>query len=392
MTVTECHACGSRELSLFHRQPSVPVNSCLLVDSSREARDFPRGELMLTFCQACGFVFNPVFDPRLAEYSPRYEETQGFSGHFQEFARQVAERWITRFDIRGKDVVEIGCGKGEFLSLMAELGDNRCIGIDPGAVPERLVDPPRGRVTLIPDFYGEEHAGLPADVIVCRHTLEHIAPVRDFLLKIRQVIGDRTDTVVLFELPDVQRVLSEVAFYDVYYEHCSYFSMGSLARLFRRCGFDVMDVDLAYDGQYILLEARPTEGSAAPGTLPQEDDMADLVKGVDNFAFGFERLVRLWRDELAKAAARGARIVLWGGGSKAVSYITNVGADSVSYVVDINPYKANKYIAGSAVRVVGPDHLEVEPPDLVVVMNPVYADEISAELDRRGIRAALQLV
>lgn len=72
------------------------------------------------------------------------------------------------------------------------------------------------------------------------------------------------------ELPDVTRILREVAFWDVYYEHCSYFSAGSLARLFTTKEFDVTEVFLALDDQYLLLYADPSEG-ALP-LVPDNDD------------------------------------------------------------------------------------------------------------------------
>ena len=84
------------------------------------------------------------------------------------------------------------------------------------------------------------------------------------MAQVRAAIGDRTDTVVLFELPDVLRVLRDAAFWDVYYEHCSYFSPGSLARLFRLTGFEVLRLEMDYDDQYILLEAKPVP-AGAPG-------------------------------------------------------------------------------------------------------------------------------
>jgi hypothetical protein len=77
---------------------------------------------------------------------------------------------------------------------------------------------------------------------------------------IRRSLDCRPDTVVLFELPDVLRALRECAFWDVYDEHCSYFTPGSLARLFRASGFEVLVVELDYDDQYILVEAVPGGG------------------------------------------------------------------------------------------------------------------------------------
>jgi hypothetical protein len=261
-----CRSCGSSATSVFYEQADVPVHSCQLVPTREAALAFPRGRLRLVFCGDCGFIANTAFEGSHQDYSVAYEETQGFSPRFRAFARDLAAGWVERYDLRGKRIIEIGCGKGEFLATICELGDNDGLGIDPAFVEERLPAHGAGRLTFVSELYDGDWGPLEADAVVCRHTVEHIAPVREFLANIRRGIGDRTDTVVLFDLPDVVRVLREAAFWDLYYEHCSYFSPGSMARLFRRCGFDVLDVSLDYDDQYIVLEARPAMGAAAPAT------------------------------------------------------------------------------------------------------------------------------
>ena len=291
-------------------------------------------------------------------------------------------------------MVEIGCGKGEFLVLMCELGDNSGIGIDPGVHPERIEGPVGDRIEFIADFYDDRYGPLDADVVVCRHTLEHIASVEKFMRMVRQGIGDRLDTVVLFEIPDVLRVLQETAFWDVYYEHCSYFSQGSLARLFRRTGFDVLDLSLDYDDQYILIEARPSTNSAHPTSpFPIEDDLGALAEAAAHFSTSFDSMIERWRSDVADIVSGGGKVVLWGSGSKAVAYLTSLGVvDDIRYVVDINPYKHGKYLAGTGQLIVPPDFLREYQPDLVVAMNPVYVDEIGADLKAMGVGGRLVAV
>jgi SAM-dependent methyltransferase len=383
-----CPACASDDTLGFHAQRKIPVNSCLLVNSSQEALDFPTGDLELCACRTCGFVFNGVFSSTASTYSSEYEETQGFSARFNEFARELATSWIDRHDIRGKKIVEIGCGKGEFLALMCEIGGNIGIGVDPSAIPERLVTD--ADVTLIPEYFDESHITDDVDVVICRHTLEHIAPVGDFMRTVRRCIGDRPNVVVLFELPDVARVLQEAAFWDIYYEHCSYFTAGSLARLFRATGFDVKNVEMGFEGQYILLEAHVGAATTAP--LQIEESPADVMRWATEFEDVFTKIIGDWRTELDARKSRGERTILWGGGSKAVSYLTTLSADDVAYAVDINPRKQGRYLAGSGCRVLGPQDLTQEPPNLVVAMNAAYTGEIQAELDRLGVDALLRAV
>ena len=376
-----CPACSGTRVDVFFEQDAVPTHSCLLLATAEEARTFPRGSLRLGFCRSCGFIFNVAFDPSHSAYSSTYEETQGFSPRFRAFLSELAQRWVDRYDIRGKDVLEIGCGKGEFLAAMCELGENRGTGIDPSYVPERNPAGEAVNLTFIRDLYSERYVHLSADAVVCRHTLEHIAPVGEFLRLVRQGIGDRDDVVVLFELPDVLRVLREVAFWDVYYEHCSYFSLGSLARLFRSCGFDPLDLSLDFDDQYLLIEARSQSGPpAAP--LALEDDMAELSEAVEHFAVEYTSTVAKWRETLGRVADQGRRAVIWGAGSKGVSYLSALGPESgIQYAVDINPFKEGMYLAGSGEQIVAPEFLKAYRPDVVVVMNAIYQDEIQVMLD-----------
>ena len=385
-----CPACGERALTVFFEEGSVPTNSCLLLDDPSESSNFPRGQLSVAFCDACGFITNTVFSPGQAEYSQRYEETQGFSPKFMVFARELAERWVRDYDLANRTVLEIGCGKGEFLIEMAKAGAGHCIGIDPGVHPERIEDRAGADIDWIADFYDQRYTHINADVIICRHTLEHIPDVADFMTTIRDSIGDRPDTVVLFELPDVQRVLDEVAFWDIYYEHCSYFSLGSLARLFRRTGFEVLELSLEYDDQYLLIAARPSTVPAAGEPLPEEDDLERLRRGVQSFRAGYDELVGGWRARIGELDSAGKRAVIWGSGSKGVSFISNLSlGNELAAAVDINPHKWGKYMVGSSHEIVAPEALRELRPDLVVAMNPIYLDEIGAQLSELGVDTEL---
>src|SRR6185503_2655419 len=126
-----CPACALPGPTVFYSLDPVPVNSCVLVPRREEALVFPTGSLRLAACPGCGFIFNTAFDPALQQYGARYEETQGFSPTFRAFAADLAVDWARRFDLAGKTVVEIGCGKGEFLSLLCAVSGARGIGFDP---------------------------------------------------------------------------------------------------------------------------------------------------------------------------------------------------------------------------------------------------------------------
>ena len=408
-----CPNCGAPGMRIFHRAGNVPTNSCILLETRAEALAYPRGEIALGFCATCGFVSNTAFDPRLTEYSGRYEETQGFSPTFQRFHHDLAERLIARFELAGKDILEIGCGKGEFLLLLCQAGRNRGVGFDPSYRFDRHTPAPGESVRFVQDFYSEKYSSVHADFVCCKMTLEHIGPTAEFVRTIRRALGV-SPAKVFFMIPDTTRIMGDCAFEDIYYEHCSYFSPASLAYLFLSQGFLPLGVDTEFDGQYIAITANPASGGSGARlgkTDRQEGPLgsdwlrnADIpgvssasaerfASGIDSFPPAFTRKLNYWRERMADNRKRGRKAVIWGSGSKGVAFLTTLGlGEEIACAVDINPHRHGYFMPGTGHRIVAPEELREVRPDQVIVMNPIYRDEIGEQLRGLGLETELLTV
>lgn len=387
-----CPNCGSHGMSVFYEVDRAPAHSVLLMQTREEAVSYPTGQIRLALCDTCGFVSNVAFEPELHEYSQKYEATQSYSPTFNRFHKALAQRLIDQYDLREKQVIEIGCGHGEFLILLCDMGPNQGVGFDPAYDADRIEHPAKERIEFIQDFYSEKYGDYRGDFVCCKMTLEHIPATAEFVQTVRRSIGDNLDTVVFFQIPNASYVLRDVAFWDVYYEHCSYFSEASLAYLFASNGFEVLDVQAEYDDQYLMIEARP---------LPTQQSSADVNAGaltavkqdVAHFAEQVPLHLADWREQLTQLKAAGKKVVIWGSGSKGVSFLTTVGVtDEIAYAVDINPHKHGTFMAGTGHEIVGPDFLTTYQPDVVIVMNPIYRDEIGRDLAQRGLSPLLTTV
>tara|TARA_R110002050_G_scaffold103844_1_gene212933 strand:+ start:3204 stop:4376 length:1173 start_codon:yes stop_codon:yes gene_type:complete len=382
MKQQHCPACESESTEAFFVVKNAPVQSVVTIRSYEDAIAIPRKDITLTFCNSCGFIFNSSFDTGIDYYSKGYEDQQGFSPTFKFFITGITSRFINKYAVHEKSIVEIGCGKGDFLHLICELGNNTGVGIDPAFEPGR--EKPNGNVTFIKDFYSERYGQIAADVIVCRHTLEHIHDPGNFVHTIRESIDGNADVTILVEVPSMVRILKVQAFWDIFYEHCSYFSPGSLARLFKRNNFEILDSYLEYDDQYLLLEAKPTRDTIQkPGQL--EEDVEELRKLVYEFVAKINHQMEEWRKRLLKMKAQNKRVAVWGGGSKAVGFLTHFDdLQVIKHVVDINPNMQGNFIPGIGMQYTNPDYLQTFNPDVLIVMNGVYQKEIRkmlSELD-----------
>lgn len=383
MKHSTCPCCRGADLEEFFTIRGAPAQSVVTIKSREAALAIPRKDIVLTFCNSCGFIFNSAFDTAIDYFTQGYEDQQGFSPTFVKFITGVAERFIERYDMRNKRVIEIGCGKGDFIRLLSSLGNNTGVGIDPAYVAGRSEEAPN--VSFIKEFYSSRHGDIEADCITCRHTMEHIHDALGIMETVRASCRD-TQPILFFEVPSIVRILDIQAFWDIFYEHCSYFSPGSIARLFRKAGFEVLDMYHEYDNQYLFIEAR---SSSRPSDKihPLEEPVAELKAKTGNFVEKVKDHHDEWRRRLESFKASGRKTVVWGGGSKSVGFLTQFAdLNLIEHVVDINPYMEGNFMPGIGIQYVGPDFLRDYQPDVVIVMNSVYLEEVRQSLAERGLR------
>lgn len=392
MKQEQCPICANNDAAVFFQWENAIVHQQMLMPTDRQARQVGRGDIELAFCRCCGLIWNTVFDHQLLEYSTSYEASQTLSPTFQEYVEDIVKYLISKYDLRSKEILEIGCGDGFFLRLLCQLGQNRGTGFDPGwgrndedNVPENI--------TYISDYYSEKYANYQGDLVCCRHVLEHIQNPVEFVRELAHLTQLR-QPVFFFEIPNVSWSLRQLAFWDIYYEHCMYFSRASLGYLFPVCGFDVLEIREGFGGQYVWIESRyqPQQLKSLEGGASKE--IHELTKEVEAFSIRYKSMMDSWRQEIATVVRNRYRVAFWGAGGKGVAFLNllDIQPEQVEFVVDINPKKQGTYVPGTGQKIVAPEFLSQYKPDVVLVMNPGYISEIRDIMINMRISPELRVV
>ena len=349
------------------------------ISTKEESLDYPTGKILLAYCEKCSFVSNVSFDLELIEYSSRYESTQAYSNTFLAFNRDLAELLVEKYSLYNKKIIEIGCGDGEFLQMICDIGQNRGIGFDPSYRPGKAGNGGEENLKFIKDYFSEKYVQHQADFYICKMTLEHINDTSGFISDLHKSIHD-PEAVVFFQVPDFRKILKDVALWDVYYEHSSYFTQESLVNLFRMNGFELINLWQGFDEQYLMVEAQPMQGASKfIGSTHIPDDLLKLISTFKVESIRRKDLLlkklKLWK-EMRK------RTVIWGASSRGVSFITTLGLeDEIICAVDINPNKRGMFIPGTSCTIASPEDLKEIVPDLIVLMNRIYRKEVLDMLD-----------
>lgn len=380
-----CPVCGGMDSRIFFELQQVPVLIGVLWPSREEAQDCPKGDVQLQFCPDCGFIHNRRFDETLTRYSQSYNNSLHYSPVYDAYAQATAQRIIENYEVTGKTVLEIGCGKGDFLSMLCRFGDNRGIGFDQ-SYEKRPGDPELDeRLTFVNDLYGPRYSSYRADLVCSRYVLEHIPRPVEFMKMLRTTLATDSSPLLYFEVPNAGLILSDLSIWDIIYEHCSYFSKASLNRVFEAAGFTVLNIQEAFGGQFISLAARPF--SAGSNDLTGRGEKSSTLEDeVARFPDQYRGVLAQWRETLHQLAGPDRKTVLWGGGAKGVSFLNLLKDEQqIEYVVDINPAKQGKYLPGSGQRVVAPQFLQKYRPQTVLLLNPAYREEVRDMLNELGL-------
>jgi len=383
----QCVACGEWASQLILQIASVPALCNELCFSRAAALEAKVASIDLVSCARCGHTYNAAFDPGVIDYGPDYENSLHFSPRFREYSTSLISSLAARYNLAGRNIVEVGCGSGEFLMGLCKATGAHGFGFDPSY---NGPSNPDGRSTFTTESFFESGA-IPSTALLCnRHVLEHVESPRSFVSAIADKLHEADATALYLEVPNGLYTLRDLGIWDIIYEHPSYFCATSLAHVVRAAGFDVQSVEESFGGQFLGLHGRLAQAEPSTSAAPVAKDDAPALAEV--FGEAYRQKTEEWRTTLAALRAQERGVALWSAGSKGSSFLNVLDAgDTVQFVVDVNPKKQGKFMAGTGHAIVAPDAVRNSEIDTVILMNPMYEGEVRSMLDelRPGVKLLL---
>jgi SAM-dependent methyltransferase len=349
-----CRLCGGALfLEPLARYTNMPRAAQDLPDASTLAHE-TGVDLDVFQCAACGLV-------QLASEPVTYYREVIRAAAVSDVIRRAKSEQFARFvdehDLHGRRMLEVGCGRGEFLSLLQGL-DVEAFGLEAseGAVSDCVANGLRAAQGYPGEGAGA-WAGGPFDGFLLLMFLEHMPEPGVALRAIADNLVD--DAVGLVEVPNFDMVVKQTLFSEFVADHLLYFTAQTLRTALEISGFEVTRVDELRDG-YVL--------SAVVRRRRRLD--------ISGFSERQKRLTLELRNYLEGFGAR--RVAVWGAGHQAFATIAMTGiAGNIRYVVDSAPFKQGRYTPASHLPIVSPEALRTDPVDAVIVMAASYSDEVA---------------
>ena len=352
-----CRLCRAEELEPVLTLERAPRDVSHLLTPEQAASDAPI-TLEVFRCAVCRHV-QLARDPEPAYYED-YLMTVSHSPQMRAFQQRQAEDLVSLFGLAGRRVIEVGCGDGNYLGILSALGVD-ATGIEPSA-RFRDVATAAGHHVLLGYVTASEPApGGPYDAFVTREVFEHVPDPNDFLQGVRRSLT--ADGVGLVEVPSLEQALEHQRFFDFFPDHVNYWSVATLGRALERNGFLVLDITRGMNGEYLEARVRVDAGR----------DLAALAASVAPLRDALRAL-------LAECTADGHKVAAWGSGAKGLASLAEAGAEGIRYVVDSDPHKQGRLTPVTHLPVVGPEQLQSDPVDVLVLTALAYRDEIVAQL------------
>lgn len=387
----KCRHCGEELTKTFIDLGSSPPSNSYLTDASLKEPEkwYP---LRVLVCEKCWLVQTEDFVGAGEMFSEDYAYFSSFSKSWLEHARTYVGHMADMLALdEQSQVVEVAANDGYLLQYVQEKGIP-CYGIEPTHSTAQAAR--EKGIEIIEEFFGEAKAaelvaaGRSADLTAANNVLAHVPDINDFAKGFATLL--KPDGVSTFEFPHLLNLVNLKQFDTIYHEHYSYLSLTSVQTIFAANGLSVFKVDTlpTHGGSLRVYAQRSDVGQRAIDPSVKAVLDAENQAGMAGGAFydGFQLKANKVKDDfmafLLDAKKAGKSVAGYGAAAKGNTLMNFAGVrgDLLSYVVDLNPAKQDKFMPGSRIPIVSEDRLKADRPDYVVIIPWNLRDEITAQL------------
>jgi 2-polyprenyl-3-methyl-5-hydroxy-6-metoxy-1,4-benzoquinol methylase len=360
MPVCACRVCGKAffEKPLLH-YGNMPKAAQNFPDAASLAAE-TGADLTVCQCAGCGLV---QLNNEPVPYYKEVIRAAAVSAVIKDLKTRQFAGFIDKYSLQGKKIIEIGCGRGEFLSLLQTL-DVDAYGLE---YSEPSVAQCVKNGLNVSCGYPDRESGVladgPFDAFLLLMFLEHMPDPNSALKAIYDNLAD--GAVGLVEVPNFDMMLRSKLFSEFIGDHLLYFSRETLHIALNMNGFEVIECSELRD-DYVISAVVKKRGKLDISSF--YDYQTEIAAGINGYIDRFGE----------------KKVAIWGAGHQALAIIalTKI-ADKIRYVVDAAPFKQGKFTPATHLPIVAPDYLRADPVESVIVMAASYSDEVAGILRRQ---------
>jgi 2-polyprenyl-3-methyl-5-hydroxy-6-metoxy-1,4-benzoquinol methylase len=354
-----CRVCGH---TLYDkpllRYTNMPRAAQFLPDL--DSLDDDKGvDLEVCQCSGCGLV-QLNSDP--VPYHKDVIRAAAFSDEMKNFRTRQFHAFVQKYHLKKKKVIEIGCGRGEYLSLMMQ---TEVDGYGVEHLGESVKHCLKHGMKVMKGFIDDASYQIdnsPFDAFFMLNFLEHVPEPNSIL---RCIYNNVTDGAVgLVEVPNFDMIMNKSLFSEFIPDHLCYFTKDTLTTILTINGYDILECNEIWHDYIISALIRKRSST--------------------NLLIFHENLTKIHSELYEFISIFGhKKVAIWGAGHQAfaVMSLTNL-SDKIKYVVDSAVFKQGKYTPATHIPIVSPETLNSDPVDAVIVMAASYSDEVAMILRR----------
>jgi hypothetical protein len=387
----QCRFCKTELTNVFIDLVNSPASNSFL---TREQLDEPEifFPLRVYTCHECFLVQVDEYKKSESIFDSNYAYFSSYSTSWLKHAKEYTELMVARFSLDEKSqVIEIASNDGYLLQYFKQK-NIPVLGIEPTANTANVAKE-KGIDSVI-DFFGIRLAnqlkgkGVTADLLLGNNVLAHVPDILDFVAGLKILLNE--SGVITMEFPHLMQLIDNNQFDTIYHEHFSYLSFNTVKAIFESQGLQMFDVEeIPTHGGSLRIYAKHMDDNTkeidqrvSTLTSKEHEKGLDTVAYYDNFQ---QKALKVKLDFIAfliEQKRAGKSLVAYGAAAKGNTLLNFCGIknDLISFVVDANPHKQDKFLPASHIAIVNEQFLKDAKPDFVIILPWNIREEVQEEI------------
>ncbi len=352
--ISKCRVCGHKffEEPLLRYENMPKAAQCMPDIAS--LKDDKGVDLDVCQCSGCGLV---QLSRAPVPYYREVIRASAVSEEMKNFRQKQFRDFVQNYSLQNKKIIEIGCGRGEFLSLMQEFAV-QSFGLEFSA--QSVSDCKKMGLKVSAGFIDKADYNInngPFDAFFILNFLEHLPEPNETL---RGIYNNLTEGGIgLIEVPNFDMILQKKLFSEFIGDHLFYFTKETLGATLWFNGFEVLECEVQWYDYIISAVVRKRK----------KTDLSDFHNYQAKLKNEIEKYLLNFKNK---------KVAVWGASHQALAILSLLDLSGrIEYVIDSAKFKQGKFTPATHIPIVAPEKLNSDPVDAIIVMAAGYSDEVA---------------